>query len=416
MSNLHLKFCGSLKGSPVLPASKSESNRALILNLFSGGKLHISNLSNAKDTRILQTLVENQSDLSDAGDAGTSFRFMTAYLAVSGKKVVLTGSERMKERPIALLVDALRKLGAEIEYLENEGYPPLKFNGFSASGVSEIEIDGTVSSQYISALMMAGPSLPNGIKIELLGNVVASWPYLELTWNLMQRLGIQGGFSSKCIEIPKQEFNESAISIESDWSAAAYWYAMLALITDKSSLLLANLYKGSFQGDSAIQSVFENWGIKSSFSGDHLLIEKTENSKINGRLELDFLNIPDQGQTIIALCAATGVEAYFTGLQSLAIKETNRLLAMKTELKKIGVEIDIDEKEGTCFIAGNQKLIAPISAFSTYKDHRMAMALSIFAIIFKDGIEIENPDVVEKSYPDFWNELQKSGYEIHIHQ
>jgi len=412
MSNLHLKFKGPLKGSPVLPTSKSESNRALILNLFSGGKLQISNLSNAKDTRILQKLAANQSEIFDAGDAGTSFRFMTAYLGVRGKEAVLTGSERMKERPIALLVDALRKLGAKIEYIGNEGYPPLKFSGFKDSGLSEIEIDATVSSQYISALMMAGPSLPNGIKIYLLGDVVASWPYLELTWNQMQKVGISGDFSQKLIAIPNQEFKATAISIESDWSAVAYWYAMLALSPEKTNFSLANLFKGSFQGDSAIQPIFEKWGIKSSFSENYLVIEKKENSKINGCLELDFLNIPDQGQTFIALCAATGIEAYFTGLQSLAIKETNRLLAMKTELKKIGVEIEINEKEGTCFIAGNQKLMEPSQAFETYKDHRMAMALSIFAIVFKDGIVIENPDVVEKSYPDFWKELEKVGFEI----
>jgi 3-phosphoshikimate 1-carboxyvinyltransferase len=412
MSNLHLKFTGPLQGSPILPASKSESNRALILNLFSGEKMKINNLSNAKDTRILQKLVENKTDVFDAGDAGTSFRFMTAYMAVCGKNAVLTGSERMKERPIQLLVDALRKLGADISYIGNEGYPPLQFNGFLPSGVSEIEIDGTVSSQYISALMMAGPCLPNGIIIKLLGDVVASWPYLELTWDLMQRIGIQGDFSPKLISIPNQEFQQTEVSIESDWSAAAYWYAMLALMPLESCLTLANLFKGSFQGDSAIQSVFENWGIKSSFSGQNLIIEKKENSKYEGLLELDFLNIPDQGQTIIALCAATGVEAYFTGLQSLAIKETNRLLAMKTELKKIGIEIEINEKEGTCYIAGNQKLIKPNSAFSTYKDHRMAMALSIFAIVFEEGIEIENPDVVEKSYPDFWRELALAEFEI----
>jgi len=412
MSVLKLKFRGPFSGSPILPASKSESNRALILNLFSGSKLKISNLSNARDTQILLKLIQNDSDLFDAGDAGTSFRFMTSYLAVTGKKAVLTGSHRMKERPIKLLVDALRILGAKIEYLENEGYPPLKFNGFSSSGISEIEIDASISSQYISALMMAGPSLPNGIKIKLLGAVVASWPYLQLTWNLMEKLGITGVFTQREIEIPNQPFSEANISIESDWSAAAYWYAMLALNDEGSELILNNLYDHSFQGDSEIQSVFRNWDIESRFSGQNLLLNKVPKSRTKLPLQLDLLNIPDQGQTFIALCAATGKEAYFTGLQSLAIKETNRLLAMKTELKKIGVDIEIDEKEGTCFIPGNQKASAPIVPFQTYKDHRMAMALSIFAIVFEEGIEIEDPNVVEKSYPDFWTEISKSGFEI----
>jgi 3-phosphoshikimate 1-carboxyvinyltransferase len=412
MSILQLRFKGFSNFSPILPGSKSESNRALILKLVSGDKIEISNLSKAKDTVTLERFTRNQSEIFDAGDAGTTFRFFTAYMALTGKKGILTGSERMKERPIGILVDALVYLGAEIEYLERKGFPPLKFNGFYSNGKSEIEIDATISSQYISALMMAGPILPNGIKIILKGDTVASWPYLELTWNLMERLGIKGTFNKSWIYIPNQEFQKISLFIESDWSAAAYWYSFLAVSPIGTALTLNGLFENSFQGDSAIQSIYRNWGVSTKFNSGDVLISKEEDIKPDRCFEYDFCNIPDQGQTLIALCAATGVEARFSGLQSLAIKETNRLLAMQTELKKVGVKIEIDEKKGFCYVPGRQNLIEPNLPFKTYNDHRMAMSLSIFSNFFEKGVSIENPEVVEKSYPDFWIELEKSGYEL----
>jgi len=412
MSILQLRFKGFSNFFPILPGSKSESNRALILKLVSGDKIEISNLSKAKDTVTLERFTRNQSEIFDAGDAGTTFRFFTAYMALTGKKGILTGSERMKERPIGILVDALVFLGAEIEYLERKGFPPLKFNGFYSNGKSEIEIDATISSQYISALMMAGPTLPNGIIIILKGDTVASWPYLELTWSLMERLGIKGTFNKSRIYIPNQEFQKISLFVESDWSAAAYWYSFLAVSPVGTALTLNGLFENSFQGDSAIQSIYGNWGVSSKFNSGAVLISKEEEIKPDRCFEYDFRNIPDQGQTLITLCAATGVEARFSGLQSLAIKETNRLLALQTELKKVGVKIEIDDKKGFCYIPRGQNLIQPNLPFKTYNDHRMAMSLSIFSNFFEKGISIENPDVVEKSYPDFWIELEKSGYEV----
>ena len=381
-----------------------------MLRQYSKGLLTIYNLSDARDTRILESLLASESTVLNAKDAGTTFRFLTSYLAISGRKCTLTGSDRMKHRPIGDLVYSLQLLGAHIEYLEKEGFPPLKFNGFKWTGISSIDIDASVSSQFTSALMMAGPTLENGLIINFKGEGISSLPYIRMTHQLMAKMGIAIRFEENQITIPAQAFQPSSYTIESDWSAASYWYGIVAM-ANQSDIFLVNLRQDSLQGDSVIQTITENWGVRSTFEKDGVRIEKTERKSPPQKLELNFMDCPDLGQTVIALCAASGTGAFFTGLKSLAIKETNRLRAMKSELQKAGIAIEIDEKKGTCFIASGQTLREPTESFETYDDHRMAMALSLFALKFP--IRIKHPEVVDKSYPQFWKALQSAGFQIH---
>jgi len=382
-----------------------------MINHYSGGLVTIKNLSDAADTQtLLQLLAQHQNEY-DAKDAGTTFRFLTSSLAFAGKESILTGSDRMKQRPIRLLVDALRKLGCTIHYLEKEGYPPLKFGAFRWSGERSISIDATISSQYISSLMMAAPDLPEGLTIEL-KDTVASLPYLEMTWMLMQRCGIQGTFENERFEVVHQPYIKGTISVESDWSAASYWYGMMALAKKDCTLFLSGLRADSLQGDSAVRRIAERWGVGSSFSEQGVLLSKNAKTPNPSILELDFLSFPDLGRTSIVLCALSGTEARFSGLQSLAIKETNRLLAIKTELEKIGIEMAINEREGTCNIPGNQALKIEQPTFNTYEDHRMAMALSLVSMVAQAPIQISEPDVVKKSYPGFWKALAEGGFAV----
>jgi len=397
---------GSSSGPASLPSSKSESNRALMIRAYSGNNVEIRNLSDGEDTTTLLDVLNGTYSEYNAKDAGTTFRFLTSYLAFSQKETILTGSERMKQRPIRLLVDALKTLGCQIDYLKGVGFPPIRFKPFEWSGKSDVSIDATISSQYISSLMMAAPTLPEGLTIHLLNNI-ASLPYLNMTWALLQQAGIKGAFSNGTISIQKQPYKTCTIEIESDWSAASYFYGILALLNEPSKLFLPGLNENSLQGDAIIQVIARNWDIESRFEEGGVWIERKSIMKPYS-LELNMLGFPDLGQTLIVMCSLSGTEAYFTGLQSLSIKETNRLKAMKTELAKISLVVETDESSGTCFIPGNQKAVFDNPVFDTYQDHRMAMALSMIAA--NSSVIIKEPDVVRKSFPGFWTSIETCGF------
>lgn len=383
-----------------------------MLAAYSGGKISVENISDANDSQVLQQLLQEEGPVFDAQDAGTSFRFLTTYLACIGKTCVLTGTNRMKQRPIAPLVDALRKLGAQIDYLENEGYPPLSLKGFPSGQLcSELTVDASVSSQYISSLMLAAPLLAKGLRLTY-SNQVSSASYIELTWNLMERLGFQGNLYPWGFDIPHQSCPGGRIVVESDWSSLCYWLAFAALFPGPVALHFSNVHPNSSQGDAGFLALVRHWGVQGNFEGQNLFVSRSEAYNFPENLEVDMNLMPDQGQTLIALCAASGVEARISGLKSLAIKETNRLLAMQHELGKLGILIEVDEKNGTCYLPGNQKPQAPAVPFQTYDDHRMAMALSLFSLRFPEGILLEEPSVVRKSYPGFWSELEIAGFHI----
>lgn len=399
---------GELKGEPVLPSSKSESNRALLLYTYSKGAAQLVNISESDDTKTLKALLESKSPELNAGHAGSTFRFLTTYLALHGIGKTLTGSEQLKKRPIGVLVEALRQLGAEIDYLGEPGFPPLYFRRFHSTGISSLEIDPTISSQFITSLMMAAPTLPNGLHLKFSNSDVSSFSYLEMTWKMMQKMGIQGSFSQTEIQIPEQNFIQTVFEIESDWSSASYWLAMACLT--KSKLTLRGLYQNSLQGDSRILEILKPFGLQYSFYESKLRIESSEIEKVNEPLVLNLNSFPDLAQTLIVLCVIKGIPFQFSGLKSLAIKETNRLEAMKSELAKLGISLQVDPYDGTCKWEKVQKLAPPTSFFETYEDHRMALSLSLFALQFP--IKINQPDVVSKSYPGYWEELQKLGFSV----
>ena len=387
-----------------LPSSKSESNRALIINSFANGVLH--NLSEARDTQTMMRLLKSSERELNVLDAGTTMRFLVAYYALSNENKVLTGTPRMCERPIGILVDALREIGAEINYLEEEGYPPLETVQFINQEKSEIEIRGDVSSQYISALMMVAPSLPDGLIIKLKGKV-ASKPYIMMTLQLMNKFGAQVAYvPGNQIVIKPSIYRASEFTVESDWSGASYWFSMVAL-AEKAKITLAGLKEDSLQGDDRIIEIMRFLGVESEFNQDGLLLSKIEAST---NLEYDFSNCPDLGQTVVVVCAAKGIHSTFTGLESLRIKETDRILALQNELEKIGATLeDIDGKVWKIHPSKNLTEFSDIS-IDTYNDHRMAMAFAPLATLM--DIEIKDPSSADKSYPSFWKHMEKAGFEL----
>jgi 3-phosphoshikimate 1-carboxyvinyltransferase len=394
-----------IEGKIDLASSKSESNRALIINALSGSKNELQRLANARDTETMQRLLKSDSDVLDVLDAGTTMRFLTAYTAISGHKKIITGSSRMKERPIKLLVDALRDLGASIEYLENEGFPPIQINGFdSKKGSNKIEIRGDVSSQYISALLLVSPSLPNGIELTLTGKI-GSKPYIQMTLNQMTHFGAKYSWVGNVITVFPTSYHQNQYTIESDWSGASYWYSMVALAKEAKVELLG-LREISSQGDSVLVQLMEKLGVKSTFTKDGVVLEKTLHQD---SIEWDFTHCPDIAQTISVICAAKGISAYLTGLESLRIKETDRIEAIKNELAKFGVPVEIEGDEAIK-ISNPKFVMQSAVAVATYKDHRMAMSYAPLALL--NNVKIENPEVVIKSYPDFWRDLTDVGFEI----
>ncbi len=410
----------TVNGTVQLTGSKSECNRALIIEALSKGKVKVENMSDAADAVTLkevlsrQYLVESQEDLElktkdlsliNIGPAGTAMRFLTAYLPLQGEEVTLTGSERMQQRPIGILVDAMRKLGAKIDYVNNEGYPPIKIHSGFQQQADRISIKGDISSQYITALLLIASSLPQGLSLEIEGELT-SRPYVEMTLAMLKQAGIQHTWADNLITIENQPFAETALLVEPDWSAASYWYAIAAL-SDEAELFLPGLTSYSLQGDSVITELMANFGITSVFKDGGVYL--TKEPKPIFRKIFDLKECPDLAQTVIVVCAALGHDASFTGLETLKIKETDRILALQTELAKIGVKLI--EKGQIYKLDCSEKQIPQRMFVNTYDDHRMAMAFAPLATIISE-LEIEDADVVEKSYPAFWKDLEKVGFEV----
>ena len=400
--------------SIMLPASKSISNRALIIQALTKGGMMPENLSDCDDTEVIIRGLGKQSEIIDIKAAGTAMRFMTAYLSATEGEHTLTGTERMKHRPIGILVDALRYLGAEIEYVGEEGYPPLRIRGRQLEG-GTLLIAGDVSSQYISALLMIAPILTKGLELKLTGNII-SRPYIDLTLHLMHEFGVAAEWSDfDTIRVKPQSYQQRAYTIESDWSAASYWYEILALTDDtQSKVALQGLKDGSRQGDSTVRYIFSLLGIKTSFKekGVNGMPEAllTRHSRMLNRMDYDFTNQPDLAQTLIAVCPVLGIPFHFTGLGTLKIKETDRIEAMKREMEKLGYILQ--EEEGTA-LSWTGERCEPMTqpTIDTYEDHRMAMSFAPLAIKLGE-IRINNPEVVSKSYPHYWADLRKAGFKI----
>ena len=392
-----------------LPASKSISNRALILHALGKGSVVPDNLSDCDDTKVIINALKTMPPVIDIKAAGTAMRFMTAYLSVTPGEHIITGTNRMKHRPIRVLVDALRKLGAQIEYTEEEGFPPLRITGDALDG-GMLEIPGDVSSQYISALLMIGPAMKNGLKLRLTGNIV-SRPYIDLTLHVMHEFGISVEWTDvDMISVGHQEIGDRRYTIENDWSASSYWYEILAMTNDdEARVTLPGLKDASRQGDSAVRYLFSMLGVKTAFRTSNEVV-LTRHMCSLPRLDYDFINQPDLAQTLVVTCATLGIPFHFTGLGNLRIKETDRIEAMKTEMRKLGYVLD-DSVETELSWNGERCDAEEKPVIDTYEDHRMAMAFAPTAILLGE-IRINNPEVVTKSYPGYWDDLRKAGFTI----
>ena len=415
----------SVNGTVHLTGSKSECNRALIIEALSHGKVKVANISDAADTVTLQKVLSSKLQVAsessetltthnsqpttvNIGPAGTAMRFLTAYFSFQDEEVILTGSERMKQRPIGILVNALSEVGAHIEFTENEGYPPIRIKGSAGQQQKDkISIQGDISSQYITALLLIAARLPLGLTLQIEGELT-SRPYVEMTLAMLQQAGIQHQWEGNSICIPHQDFRETSLPVEPDWSAASYWYAIAAL-ADEAELFLPGLTSYSLQGDSVITEIMANFGITSQFKDGGVHLKKE--AKPLSRKIFDLKSCPDLAQTIIVVCAALGHEATFTGLETLKIKETDRVLALQTELAKMGVKLT--EKGQVYKLDCSEKFIPESIFIHTYDDHRMAMAFAPLALIIPK-IEVEDFNVVEKSYPAFWEDLKKVGFEVAV--
>lgn len=405
------KPTSTLEGTLTLTGSKSIANRALMIRALCSSDFPILRLANANDTQLLAQLLESDSKVLDAGPAGTTFRFMTAYLALQPGTQVLTGTERMQQRPIKVLVDALRELGATIEYVEKEGYPPLRIGSSERIGTpSRLSIAAHTSSQYISALLMIAPTLPNGLELQLEGTVV-SRPYIEMTLQIMAYFGVQHSWEGQTIRIAHQDYVPRAFTVEADWSAASYHYALAAL-TEQPRLQLNGLFRDSVQGDSVLAEMMAHFGIHTQYNEKGVLLSRKKPAD-SIPFRYDFLRCPDLAQTLAVVCAATGIRGEFAGLETLRIKETDRIAALQTELAKVDCtmapfEYPLDRKDW--FAVTGQARVADTPAFDTYEDHRMAMAFAPLATL--GTVRINDPRVVGKSYPDFWDDLSQLGFSI----
>lgn len=405
-SDLSISKTSSLSGKVLkLSSSKSISNRALLLKALSGNQSVVSNLSDARDTQLMNKLVDSNDKIIDVMDAGTTMRFLTAYFAVSGKNKIITGTARMKERPIGILVNALRTLGASIDYLEKEGFPSIETKGFSSQMTDRLEIPGNVSSQYISALMMIAPTLPSGLTISLTGKI-GSVPYIQMTAALMKEFGVTCDldFDKQIIKVPSCAYQPANVTVEADWSAISYWYGFTAL-AEKANIILPNVSEKSMQGDRVIADVMELLGVQSTFVNNTLVLAKKNHAD---KITWDFKDCPDLAQTVLPVCAAKGVRGEFTGLESLRIKETDRIAALQNEMAKIGATLT-ELQTGTWLLTPGKITGEPIT-IETYHDHRMAMGLAPWATL--TDLIINEPSVVNKSYPGFWEDMQTVGFEI----
>ncbi|MFD0760661.1 3-phosphoshikimate 1-carboxyvinyltransferase [Lutibacter aestuarii] len=389
-----------VKGSIKITGSKSESNRLLVLQQFYPN-LRIENLSNSDDSKLmLQALTSNSKEIN-IGHAGTAMRFLTSYFSVKeNSEIVLTGSHRMKNRPIEILVDALTTLGANIKFIEKEGFPPLKILGNKLTN-NFIEIDGNVSSQYISSLLLIAPTLKNGLRLKFKGNIT-SVPYIKMTLQLLSEIGVKYTWIDDQIVVePKTEIDGQTITVESDWSSASYYYSLCAL-SPNSEIEISSFKKESLQGDAILTDIYKNLGVETTFKNTSLILKN--NGEINKDYfkNLDLKNAPDIAQTISVTCFGIGIECFLTGLHTLKIKETDRLVALKNELEKLGGHVEITNQ--TLHLKKSLKIKRDIS-IKTYDDHRMAMAFAPLAL--RVPISIEDPNVVSKSYPTFWDDFKK---------
>ena len=414
MSQSSIKLSHSTKklsGTVLLTGSKSESNRALIIQALSKGKVSIENLSLADDTILLtKALKDAHADTDgkktiDIGPAGTAMRFMTSYLNLVPGDFILTGTERMQQRPIGILVDALKTIGADIHYEKKAGFPPLHIEGKLFQGKEKVSIKGDVSSQYISSLLLIASSLKKGLTIEIEGELT-SRPYVTMTLNMLAEAGIQHTWTENNIQILPQEATEATIYVEPDWSAASYWYAIVAL-AEEAEIRLPGLKKNSLQGDIAISEIMTHFGVKTTFEEKGILLQKS-NEK-SDKTRFNFKECPDLAQTVVVVAAALKKNVSFTGLETLKIKETDRIAALQNEIAKFGATLTEDNE---VYHLNTDAVEEPNSiSIATYEDHRMAMAFAPLALVFKN-ITIEEPHVVEKSYPMYWDHLSAQGFLI----
>ena len=394
----------------MLPASKSISNRALIINALANGTHPLENLSDCDDTQVmLRALQAQPGEAIDIMAAGTAMRFLTAYLSVTPGDRIITGTQRMKQRPIGILVDALRELGANIEYVEKEGFPPLRIQGTTLTK-SHISLPGNISSQYISALLMIAPTLKNGLQVTLTGDII-SRPYIDLTLQLMKDFGAQASWlNDHELKVEPQPYRSTPYYIEGDWSAASYWHEIVALSKD-ATITLPSLFRKSYQGDSKMADQFAQLGARTSYKENGITILKPKMVDISQAIHvnLDFTNQPDLAQTFVVTCALQNITFRFTGLQTLKIKETDRIAALICEMKKLGYVLH--EAEDSILYWDGERCERSGEAIDTYEDHRMAMAFAPACLVM-DNICINNPQVVSKSYPRYWDDLKAAGFII----
>lgn len=398
MDSIALQYSPTLKSIDIpLEASKSESNRALIINALAGGQSNLSNLSNARDTQTMLRLLASKEETLDVLDAGTTMRFLTAYVALGEKPRILTGTTRMQQRPIKILAKALKQIGAQVKYLNNEGYPPHKVSPIKEQKKELIRIKGDISSQYISALMMIAPSLPQGLTLDLEGKV-GSRPYIQMTLDMMKLFGINSSWTNNTIEIKQQAYQPYPYHVESDWSGASYWFSFVAL-ADVAEVKLLGLRQKSLQGDTAIIQIMNQLGVMSTFEEDGVVLKKIAAREA---VEIDFSDYPDLAQTVAVVCGVKHIACKMTGLESLRIKETDRIKALKRELKKFNIKLK-ETQEGVWEIKSKFQANQPEVTVETYEDHRMAMAFAPLST--QQDIVIEDPSVVNKSYPSFWEHV-----------
>lgn len=393
------------KLSVAITGSKSEANRLLILQALYP-KIKIDNLSNSDDSQLMQKALASKDKIVDIHHAGTAMRFLTAYFSIKeGRETILTGSSRMKERPIGILVEALKTLGADIEYIENEGFPPIKIKGKKLNK-SQVTLQANVSSQYISALLLIASSLQDGLELTLDGKIT-SVPYIKMTLQLLNQIDIDTDFNTNNITvIPKKlKLEPKTLVVESDWSSASYFYSIVALSPVGTEIELSAYKKTSLQGDSVLAKIYMEFGVQTTFSNNRIKLLKSSVVTSELKINLDLSNAPDIAQTISVTAFGLGVGCDLFGLHTLKIKETDRLVALKNELTKLGANITVTDN--SLHLNSSDKISSKVS-ISTYKDHRMAMAFAPLAL--KTDLEIENADVVSKSYPDFWKDLQHIGF------
>ena len=405
---LHLQKSSIKQSSKIaITGSKSEANRMLILQALYPN-ISIENLSNSDDTQLMQTALVSKGELIDIHHAGTAMRFLTAYFSVQeDRETILTGSKRMKERPIGILVDALNSLGADISYLQNKGYPPIKIKGQKLSK-HKVTLKADVSSQYISALILIASRLKNGLELTLDGKITSK-PYIKMTLSLLDQIGIKNSFEGNIITVkPKQEdIRLQTLVVESDWSSASYFYSIVALSDVGMQVELSSYKKDSLQGDSVLSVLYKQFGVETEFLEHMVLLKKVFNTNKNSLIKLDLSNTPDIAQTIAVTAFGLGLECNLKGLHTLKIKETDRLLALQNELTKLGADISVTNNS---LSLEKSNVINKEVCIETYKDHRMAMAFAPLAL--KTSILIKEADVVSKSYPDFWKDLTHIGFQI----